>query len=73
MLYKISFTDQNGEEFLGTTEHFVTDGRYSVNTIIEVARDIASKSLKKDYIKGFNIRRNSFNAPVISNFKFDEV
>lgn len=64
-MYKISFLDENGEEFMGTLEHFTTDGRYSFETIDDIARDTARKLLKRDDIKGYVIRRNSFNSPVI--------
>ena len=65
MQYKISFTE-NGHEFLGTTEHFTTDGRYNLDTVHEVALDVKSKLLNRDSINGYNVRRNSFNSPIIA-------
>ena len=69
-MYKISFLDRNGEEFLGTTEHFSTDGRYSYETIDEVARDEARRSLKRDQISGYVIRRGRFSNPIIREVTF---
>ena len=63
-MYKISFLDRNGEEFLGTIEHFVTDGRYSFETIDEVARDERRRSLRRDDITGYVIRRGRFSSPI---------
>ena len=69
-MYKVSFLDTNGEEFLGTLEHFSTDGRYSFATIKEVAREEARRSLKRDKIIGFNLRRGRFSNPIIATVYF---
>lgn len=69
-MYKISFLDRNGEEFMGTFEHFSTDGRYSFETIDEVARDEARRSFKRDQITGYVIRRGRFINPVIKKVSF---
>lgn len=65
MQYKVSFIDKDGNDFIGTTEHFVTDGRYSADTVWQVAYNVKQKSLKRDYITGYIVRRGSFNNPVI--------
>lgn len=64
-MFKISFTDKYGNDFLGTTNHFTTDGRYSFDTIDAIARDTASKLLDNKYIYGYIIRRGSFNNRII--------
>lgn len=69
-MYKVSFLDRNGEEFLGTIEHFQTDGRYSYATIDEVARDEARRSLRRDEITGYVIRRGRFINPIIRKVIF---
>jgi hypothetical protein len=69
-MYKVSFLDRNGEEFMGTTEHFSTDGRYNYESIDEVARDEARRSLKRDQITGYVIRRGRFSNPVIRKVIF---
>lgn len=69
-MYKISFLDRNGEEFLGTLEHFTADGRYSFDTIDTIARREASRSLKRDSITGYVIRRGRFINPVIKEVRF---
>lgn len=66
MQYKISFIDLDGREFMGTMEHFTTDGRYSLQTVDEVARDTARKSLKREQIMGYNVRKNSFNSAIVA-------
>lgn len=65
-MYKISFTDEHGEEFMGTTNHFVTDGRYSLATIDQIARDTARKLYDSNAIKGYVVRRGRFTNPVIA-------
>jgi hypothetical protein len=69
-MYLISFLDKNKEEFFGTTEHFRTDGRYSFTTIHSVALDAYKKSLKREYITGYVIRKNSFHNSVIKTVTF---
>ena len=69
-MYKISFLDRNGEEFLGTIEHFYTDGRYSFATIDEVAREERRRSLQRDNITGYVIRRGRFINPIIRKVIF---
>lgn len=69
-MHKISFLDKNGEEFMGTFEHFTTDGRYNFDTIDAIARDEASKSLKRDQIMGYVIRRGRFINPIIKKVVF---
>lgn len=69
-MYKVSFLDRNGEEFLGTIEHFSTDGRYSFQTIDEVAREERRRSLKRDQITGYVIRRGRFINPIIRKVIF---
>ena len=69
-MYKISFTDKNSEEFFGTIEHFTTDGRYNFNSILDIAMREKNRSLKSNLIKGFNVRKYSFNGPVIKSYKF---
>lgn len=64
-MYKISFLDHLGYEFLGTTRHFTTDGRYNFNTINDIARDTKSKLLHNHEIHGYVIRKNSFNSEII--------
>lgn len=70
MQYKISFLDKNGNEFLGTTEHFVTDGRYNFDTIYDIAVQTKNMSLKSDSITGYVIRKNSFLGNVIKKVEF---
>lgn len=69
-MYKVSFLDKNGEEFLGTIEHFAADGRWSFATLDGVARDEASRSLKRDQITGYIVRRGRFSNPVIRKVIF---
>ncbi len=64
-MYKISFLDNKGLEFTGTTRHFTTDGRYNFNTINDIARDTKSKLLNSHEIYGYAIRKNSFNSEII--------
>lgn len=68
MSYLVSFTDKNNDEFMGTTEHFSTDGRYSLDTVLEIARRAAAGSLMHDNIVGFNLRKDRFKNPVIRSF-----
>lgn len=70
MQYKVSFLDNNGNEFLGTTEHFVTDGRYNFDTIHDIAVQTKNMSLKSDSITGYVIRKNSFLGNVIKKVEF---
>lgn len=70
MSYLISFIDKNNNEFLGTTEHFKTDGRYNLETVLQVAVETWRKSWKREYITGYNIRKNSFNSNIIKTVKF---
>jgi hypothetical protein len=70
MQYKISFIDQNGSEFLGTTNHFVTDGRYSLSTVHEVATDTKNKAYDRESIYGYNIRQDRFSNPIIKTVQF---
>ena len=65
MKYKVSLTDSNGNEFMGTTEHFTTDGRYSDASVWQVAYEAKQASLKREYITGYVVRRDSFNSTVI--------
>lgn len=69
-MYKVSFIDNNGDEFMGTIEHYSTDGRYNLNTITEEAREEARKHLKCDSIAGFNLRRHRFSNPIIATVLF---
>jgi len=61
MKYKVQFFDKNGIEFMGTTRSFVTDGRYSLDTIKEIAIDTKNKLYNNSDIAGYNIYKNSFN------------
>ena len=69
-MFKISFLDKNGEEFLGTEEHFTADGRYNYETIDGVARDERRRSLKRDEITGYVVRRGRFSNPIIREVTF---
>lgn len=69
MQYKVSFIDRNSCEFMGTTEHFTTDGRYNLETVKQIAADTRLKSLKRYQIHGYVVRLNSFNSPVIAQGK----
>ena len=69
-MYKISFLDKNGEEFIGSTENFSTDGRYNYETIDGVARDEARRNLKRDQITGYIVRRGRFSNPIIRKVVF---
>ena len=70
MQYKISFIDNKDNEFMGTTEHFTTDGRYNLDTVLQVAIEAWRHSFKHNDITGYNIRKNSFNSAVIRTVKF---
>ena len=70
MQYKVSFIDKMGNEYMGTTEHFTTDGRYSLDTVYSVALDTVQKKLYKHDIAGYVVRKNSFNSKVIATVIF---
>jgi hypothetical protein len=70
MQYKISFIDNNGEEFMGTTECFTTDGRYNLTTVHAIATDTMLKAYKRENISGYNVRLNSFNNPIVKTVLF---
>jgi hypothetical protein len=63
MKYKVQFFDKNGIEFMGTTRSFVTDGRYSLDTIKDIAIDRKNKLwiYNNSDIAGYNIYKDSFN------------
>lgn len=60
MKYKVQFFDKNGVEFMGTTRSFVTDGRYSLNTIKSIAISTKNKLYNNSDIAGYNIYKDSF-------------
>ena len=68
-MYKVSFTDINNQDFLGTANHFTTDGRYSLNTVDQIAHKTASKLLDRNKITGYVIRRGRFISPIIASVK----
>ena len=65
MKYKVSFLDNKGYEFMGTTRHFTTDGRYSLDTVHDIARDTKNKLMHNNDIHGYVVRLNSFNSDII--------
>lgn len=68
-MYKISFIDKYHNEYLGSFDNFTTDGRYNLNTIINVAKTEAKLSFNKDII-GFNLRKYRFSNPIIKTIIF---
>ena len=70
MKYHISFINKNGEEFMGTIRHFVTDGRYNFETIHDIAENTKNKLYDNGDIYGYVVRKYSFNNNIIKKVQF---